>query len=65
MTIKIILKSGRIIRVKCEECIISKNGFDQVVGYELKGVKENKPLYVNWGDISAIVRVLSDEQEDI
>lgn len=63
MTIKIILKSGVIIPVKCEKFTINRNGFECVTGYEAEGITENKPIYVNWDDISAIVRVMSDETD--
>lgn len=61
MTVRIILKSGAEFSVKCDKFTIKRNGFDQVTGYDIKGITENKPVYLDWGQVAAVVRVYSDE----
>lgn len=63
MTVRIILKSGAEFSVKCDKFTINRNGFDQVTGYDIKGITENKPVYLDWGQVAAVVRVYSDERE--
>lgn len=61
MTVRIILKSGSEFSVKCDEFTITKNGFGQVTGYNIKGITENKPVYLDFEQVAAVVRVYSDE----
>lgn len=61
MTIRIILKSGAEFSVKCDKFTIKENGFGQVTGYDIKGITENKPIYLNFEQVAAVVRVYSDE----
>ena len=63
MTVRIILKSGTEFSVKCDEFTIKRNGFDQVTGYDIKGITENKPVYLDFEQVAAVVRVYSDEFE--
>ena len=61
MTIVFVLKSGKEIKVKCKSFKLNQNSFGPT-GYEIDGIKHNKPVWINWADISAIYRVMSDEQ---
>lgn len=61
MTIRIILKSGAEFSVKCDKFTIKENGLGQVTGYDIKGITENKPIYLNFEQVAAVVRVYSDE----
>lgn len=61
MTIRIILKSGVVFDVKCTEFKLTKNGDGNVVEYDIKGITENKPVYVDFEQVAAIVRPLSEE----
>lgn len=62
MTIKIILKNGVTIPVKCESFTHKiSNLTGEIDSYKIEEITENKPIYVNLKDISAIVRVYSDE----
>ena len=63
MTVRIILKSGTEFSVKCDKFTIKRNGFDQVTGYDIQGITENKPVYLDFGQVAAVVRVYSDEGE--
>lgn len=62
MTIRIILKNGSEFSVKCKEFAVKRNELNEIVGYEIKGIEENKPLYIDFNHIAAIVRVFSDEK---
>lgn len=61
MTIKIILKSGSEFAIRCDKFKIEKNIVGQITGYEIEGIAENKPVYLNFEEVAAIVRVLSNE----
>lgn len=61
MKIRIILKGGAEFTVKCVKFDMSKNGLGEFVGYNFSGIEENKPLYLDFSEVAAIVRVLSDE----
>ena len=61
MTIKIILKSGSEFAIRCDKFTIEKNSVGQINGYEIEGIAENKPVYLNFEEVAAIVRVLSNE----
>ena len=61
MTVRIILKSGAEFSVKCDEFTITKNGLHQVTEYDIKGITENKPVYLDFEQVAAVVRVFSDE----
>jgi len=62
MSIKFILKNGCSFTTKCENFTVNKNGFGQVVGFDMTGIEENKPIYVDLEEIVAIVRTISDEE---
>jgi len=61
MSIRIILKNGVEFTTKCGGFSLEKNGFGDIVSYKIDGVVENKPVYIDFGQVAAIVRVLSDE----
>ena len=61
MSIRFILKSGAEFTVKCENVTIKRNGLGGIVGYDFKGITENKPLDVDMTQVAAVIRVLSDE----
>ena len=61
MSIQIILKSGAEFTVKCDSFTLKRNGLEQVTGYDIKGITENKPVYLDLVQVAAIVRKYSDE----
>ena len=63
LSMRVILKSGAEFTTKCDKFTLKKNGFGEVTGYEISGITENKPVYLNFEDVAAIVRVFSDEVE--
>lgn len=58
---RVILKSGAEFTVKCDEFTITRNELDVVTGYNVKGITENKPVYLDFEQVAAVVRVFSDE----
>lgn len=60
MTIRVILKSGSEFAIKCDEFTIKQNSFGQVIGYNIEGIAENKPVYLDFEQVAAVVRVYSD-----
>lgn len=63
MTIRVILNSGSEFAIKCKKFTLEKNRLDQVTGYSIEGITENKPVYLNFEQVAAIVRIQSDEVE--
>lgn len=63
MTIRVILKSGAEFAIKCEEFTLKQNALG-ASGYNIKGISENKPIYLDFEQIAAVVRVISDEAEE-
>lgn len=61
MTIRFIMKSGAEFTCKCEKFTLRKNVYGGFVGYDIEGITEGKPLYIEYGEVSAIVRQVSDE----
>lgn len=64
MTIRVILKSGAEFSIKCDKFTLSRNGLEQVTGYDIKGISENKPVYLDFAEVAAVVRVFSDEHAE-
>lgn len=64
MSIRVILKSGVEFTIKCDGFTLNRNGLQQVTGYEVNGIAENKPVYLDFAQVAAVVRVLSDEVEE-
>lgn len=63
MTIRVILKNGAEFAIKCDKFTLTRNGFQQVTGYNIEGIAENKPVYLDFEQVAAVVRVFSDEKE--
>ena len=61
MSIRFIMKSGAEFTVKCDNVTVKRNGLGVVIGYDFKGITENKPLEVDMSQIAAVIRVMSDE----
>ena len=61
MSLRVILKSGTEFTIKCDEFTLKENGLRGVTGYDIKGITENKPVYLDFEQIAAVVRVFSDE----
>lgn len=64
MTIKFILNSGYEFTMKCTEFTVKRNGLGGVTGWEASGVSENKPVFMVMEQVAAIIRVMSDEENE-
>lgn len=64
MTIRVILKSGSEFAIKCDKFTIKQNGFGQATGYNIEGITENKPVYLDFEQVAAVVRLYSDEHTE-
>lgn len=47
MTMRVILKSGSEFAIKCDKFTITQNSFGQATGYNIEGITENKPVYLD------------------
>lgn len=61
MSMRVILKSGAEFTIKCDKFTLEENGLHAVTGYDIKGITENKPVYLDFEQVAAIVRKYSDE----
>ena len=48
MSMRVILKSGAEFTVKCDKFTLKRNGLEQVTGYNISGITENKPVYLDF-----------------
>ena len=64
MSIRIILKSGVEFTVKCDKFTLKQNGLGKTTGYDIAGITENKPVYLDFDEVAAIVRLYSDENTE-
>lgn len=60
MTVRIIMKSGIEFTIKCDKFTVTENDSGRLTGYSIQGIVENEPMYLNFKEVAAIVRVLSD-----
>lgn len=56
MTVRVILKSGVEFSIKCDKFMLTRNGFQQVTGYNNEGITENQPVYLDFEQVAAGVR---------
>lgn len=63
MTIVIMFKNGKELRIKCENVSVKRSCYDNEI-FSLKFTKptENKPIELDFKEIQCIYRVLSDEE---
>jgi len=61
MSITIVFKNGYSFSVTCESFIIKQDGFGQLTGYEIKGIKGRKPLYISIEDVMCVYRDVEAE----
>lgn len=64
MTVRVILKSGVEFSIKCDKFTLTRNGFQQVTGYNIEGITENKPVYLDFEQVAAVVRVFADKKPE-
>ena len=57
MSIRVIMKTGVEFTIKCEKFTIKQDVFGKVTGWEIEGISENKPVYIDFEVIAAIIRL--------
>ena len=57
MSIRVIMKSGIEFTIKCEKFTTKQDIFGKVIGWEIEGISENKPVYIDFEEIVAIIRL--------
>lgn len=61
MTIVLLFKSGKEVRVKCDKFDIERNGLGVITSFSAEEISENKFLYVDMQGLDCIYRIMSDE----
>ena len=64
MNITIVFKNGYSFSVTCESFTLKQDVFGQLTGYEIKGIKDRKPLYISIEDVMCVYRDRDMEAED-
>lgn len=62
MNITIVFKNGYSFSVTCESFAIKQDVFGQITGYEIKDIKDRKPMYIKLEDVICVYR--DNEAED-
>lgn len=66
MTIRFVFKNGKEIDMKCENFTSKFSQFDgngMITGYEATGVTENKIIGIDFTQLVAVYRLMTDEAE--
>lgn len=63
MKITIVFKNGYSFHITCETFAIEKDGFGQVTGYQINGIKDCKPLYISFEDVLCVYRDMEAEDK--
>lgn len=61
MKIVFVFRNGFQLCVTCKEFALEKTVFGIPDGYEIKGITDNKPLYINWNDVICVYRDMEVE----
>lgn len=57
------LKSGFELPIECEEAKFrTSQSTGELVGYEVKGCKNNKPIFLQLEDIECVWQVMEEEE---
>lgn len=62
MKIVIRFKSGFELPVNCEEFNISTSYTGELTAYEIKGIKDNKPIFFRLEDIECIWKKMGEQE---
>lgn len=57
MSIRVIMKTGVEFIIKCEKFTTKQDIFGKIIGWEIEGISENKPVYIDFEEIAAIIRL--------
>lgn len=59
---RVILKSGAEFTMIAEKATVQYNGLGDLTKFNYEGAVENAPMYLNFDEVAAIIRVLSNEE---
>lgn len=63
MRITIVFQNGYSFTVTCESFTIKQDVFGQITGYEIRGIKDRKPMYIKFEDVICVYRDREEEEE--
>ena len=63
MRITIVFKNGYSFTITCKSFTLKKNAFEQLTGYEIKGIKDRKPMYINFEEVICVYRDMEAEED--
>ena len=58
------LKSGFELPIECEEASFKKSSLGGVTEYNIKGIKDHRPLYLNLQDIECVYQIMDKTEEE-
>ncbi len=61
MKIVIRFKSGFELDVTCEGFKLTKNIVGEIVGYDIEGIKDNKPIFFRSENVECVYQVIDGE----
>ena len=62
MKIIFVLRNGFTFGITCEEFSLNRNALGDYTGYEIKGIKDNKPLFIRLEDVVLVYRANIGEE---
>ena len=63
MKIIIIFRTGFQLPITCEEFTLERDVLGNPIGYDIKNITENKPIYFDFEDVLCVYRVMRGEEE--
>ena len=63
MKITIVFKNGYSFTITCESFAIEKGVLGQITGYNIKGIKDRKPMYINFDEVICVYRDMETEDK--
>lgn len=63
-TVVIMFKNGKQIRMKCDNFVVKKNGFEQLTNIEWEGAKNINILHIDFAEIMCIYYEFGKNEEE-
>ena len=64
ITIVLLFKSGKKVKIKCDDFHLSLNALGDITKISASGVTENQTLYINVKSLDCVYRIFSDEIQE-
>ena len=66
MKIIVRFRSGFELPITCDEFSFSKNAYTgEIAEYDIKGIKDNKPIFFRSEDVECIYRGVTNDEESL